>query len=254
MNTELKLLLEQTDILKSKLLKTRPLNAEALKKIQQSLEIEYTFESNRIEGNTLTLQETALVVNEGITIGGKSMKEHLEAINHAQAIEFIKEIATNDIDINERTIKEIHAIILHGINKEQAGKYRDVPVMIVGSKHIPPQPYLIQPLMEQFIQQYKQMEQESLHPILIAAYLHNELVKIHPFIDGNGRTSRLLMNLYLLSKGYTLVSLKSDNEAKQAYYNTLEQSHTESDRDPFYLLVANTVKNSLENYIRIIGG
>jgi len=254
MDTELKSLLEQTDILKSKLLKIRPLNAEALKKIQQALEIEYTFESNRIEGNTLTLQETALVVNEGITIGGKSMKEHLEAINHAQAIEFIKEIATNDIDINERTIKEIHAIILHSINKEQAGKYRDVPVMIVGSKHIPPQPYLIQPLMEQFIQQYKQIEQESLHPILIAAYLHDELVKIHPFIDGNGRTSRLLMNLYLLSKGYTLVSLKSDNEAKQVYYNALEQSHTESDRVPFYLLVANTVKNSLENYIRIIGG
>ena len=254
MNTQLETSLKQADNLKSRLLKIRPLNAEALTKIQQSFEIEYTYESNRIEGNTLTLQETALVVNEGVTIGGKSMKEHLEAINHAQAIEFIKEIAGNDIDISERIVKEIHAIILHGINKEQAGKYRDVPVMIVGSKHIPPQPYLIQPQMEQFIRQYKQMEETQIHPVLIASFLHDELVKIHPFIDGNGRTSRLLMNLYLLSKGYTLVSLKGDNEAKRAYYTALEQSHTENNPEEFNLLVSQAVVSSLESYLKIIEG
>ena len=254
MNTQLEISLQQADNLKHRLLQIRPLNAEALNKIQQSFEIEYTYESNRIEGNTLTLQETALVVNEGITIGGKSMKEHLEAINHAQAVEFIKEIASNNIDISERTIKEIHAIILHGINKEQAGKYRDVPVMIVGSRHIPPQPYLIQPQMEQFIRQYKQMEENQIHPVLIASFLHDELVKIHPFIDGNGRTSRLLMNLYLLSKGYTLVSLKGDNEAKRAYYTALEQSHTENNADEFNLLVSQAVVSSLESYLKIIDG
>lgn len=181
MNTELAVLLQQADTLKAQLKQARPLNTEALQKIQQALEIEYTYESNRIEGNTLSLQETAMIVNEGITLSGKSMREHLEAINHAQAVEFIKEIARNDIEISERTIKEIHAIILHGINKEQAGKYRDVPVMIVGSKHLPPQPYLIQPQMEQFIREYQQMEQDNVHPILIAAFLHYQLCKATSF-------------------------------------------------------------------------
>ena len=98
------------------------------------------------------------------------------------------------------------------------------------------------------------METDGTHPIIIAAYLHDELVKIHPFIDGNGRTSRLLMNLYLLSKGYTITSLKADNEAKQTYYATLEQSHVDNNREPFYLLVANTVKQSLERFLGVIEG
>jgi Fic family protein len=252
MNTALKDTLTQADRLKTRLQVVRPLDVEALAKIKAAFEMEYTYESNRIEGNTLTLQETALVVSEGITIGGKSMREHLEAINHAQAVEFIKDIATADIEITERIIKEIHAIILHGINKEQAGKYRNVPVMIVGSKHIPPQPYLVAPQMEQFIRDYQTMEKDGTHPVLIAAFLHDELVKIHPFIDGNGRASRLLMNLYLLSKGYTITTLKGDNEAKHRYYTALEQSHVNNNREPFNLLVANTVKQSLEKYLQII--
>ncbi|GHT79946.1 cell division protein Fic [Bacteroidia bacterium] len=252
LNTELTTLLQQADTLKQRLQAVRPLDVDALAKIKAAFEMEYTFESNRIEGNTLTLQETALVVSEGVTIGGKSMREHLEAINHAQAIDFIKEVASNDIEIAERIIKEIHAIILHGINREQAGRYRNVPVMIVGSRHTPPQPYLIEPQMEQFIIGYRTMETDGTHPIIIAAYLHDELVKIHPFIDGNGRTSRLLMNLYLLSKGYAITILKGDNEAKQTYYTALEQSHTEGNREPFYLLVANSVKLSLEKYLNII--
>ena len=254
MKKELKNILAQADTLKARLQAIRPLDVEALNKIKVAFEMEYTYDSNKIEGNTLTLQETVLVVSEGVTIGGKSMREHLEAINHAQAIEFIKDIARADIDITERIIREIHTIILHGINKEKAGKYRDVPVMIVGSRHLPPQPYLIQPQMENFMFEYKAMETSGTHPIIIAAYLHDELVKIHPFIDGNGRTSRLLMNLYLLSKGYSITSLKADNEAKQAYYTALEQSHTEDNRDPFYLLVANAVLQSLEKYLNVVEG
>ena len=205
----------------------RPLPEEALKKIQDALDIEYTYESNRIEGNTLTLQETALVVNEGVTISGKSMREHLEAINHTEAISYIKDIAKQDIEISERTIKEIHALILHGIDRENAGRYRTVPVMISGSTHIPPQPYLIEKQMEDFILRFKQMEKEKVHPVLIAAYLHDELVRVHPFIDGNGRTSRLLMNLYLLRNGYVIITLKGSNDAKVSYYMALEKSHTE---------------------------
>ena len=106
----------------------------------------------------------------------------------------LKIFAKQDIEISERTIKEIHALILHGIDRENAGRYRTVPVMISGSTHMPPQPYLIEKQMEDFILRFKQMEIEKVHPVLIAAYLHDELVRIHPFIDGNGRTSRLLMN------------------------------------------------------------
>jgi Fic family protein len=254
MNAHWETLLQQADTLKARLQQARPLDSEALSKIKAAFEIEYTFESNRIEGNTLTLQETALVVSEGVTIGGKSMREHLEAINHAQAVAFIKEIARADIEITGRTVREIHAVMLHGINREQAGKYRDVPVMIVGSRHTPPQPYLIVPQMEQFIRDYQTMQNNGTHPVLIAAFLHDELVKIHPFIDGNGRTSRLLMNLYLLSKGYTITVLKGDNEAKQAYYTALEQSHVDNNREPFNLLVANAVKQSLEKYLQVIEG
>ena len=125
MNEEIKQLLNEVDTLKIQLSALRPLPEEALKKIQDALDIEYTYESNRIEGNTLTLQETALIVNEGVTISGKSMREHLEAINHTEAISYIKDIAKQDIEISERTIKEIHALILHGIDRENAGKYRD---------------------------------------------------------------------------------------------------------------------------------
>ena len=110
--------------------------------------MEYTYESNRIEGNTLTLQETALVVNEGVIVSGKSMREHVEAINHAEAIDYIKDVARQDIEISERTVKEIHAFILHGIDRKNAGKYRMVPVMIAGSDYLPLQPYLIEKQME----------------------------------------------------------------------------------------------------------
>lgn len=252
MNEDLKLLLDKADTLKGELSALRPLPEDALQKIQDALDIEYTYESNRIEGNTLTLQETALVVNEGVTISGKSMREHLEAINHSEAIDYIKDIAKKDIEISERTIKEIHALILHGIDRENAGRYRTVPVMISGSTHMPPQPYLIQKQMEDFMIKFRQMEEEKVHPVLIAAYLHDELVRIHPFIDGNGRTSRLLMNLYLLRNGYTLVTLKGSNEDKISYYKALEESHTENKPEAFRKLVVEAEIASLQRYLSIM--
>lgn len=253
MTEELKKLLHECDTLKARLMALRPLPAEALKKIDEALAVEYTYESNRIEGNTLTLQETELVVNEGVTIAGKSMREHLEAINHREAIDYIKDFAKNDIEISEGTIKEIHALVLHGINRENAGRYRTVPVMISGSQHIPPQPYLIEEQMEDFMRQYKEMEKEKVHPVLIAAYLHDTLVGIHPFIDGNGRTSRLLMNLYLLRKDYTLVNLKGSDEEKLSYYTALETSHIEKKPEAFQTLIAKAETVSLKKYLSIMG-
>lgn len=253
MSNELQTILQDCDRLKARLSALRPLPVEALQKIEEALAIEYTYESNRIEGNTLTLQETELVVNEGVTISGKSMREHLEAINHAEAIDYIKEFAKNGIEINQRTIKEIHSLVLHGINRENAGRYRNVPVMISGSRHVPPQPYLIEKQMEDFMIRFAEMETAHEHPVLIAAYLHDELVRIHPFIDGNGRTSRLLMNLYLLRNGYTLVNLKGSDEAKISYYKALEASHIEKQPEAFQMLVAEAEKDSLLRYLSILG-
>ncbi|WP_418459027.1 Fic family protein [Bacteroides sp.] len=252
MSEDINVMLKEADVLKEQLLALRPLPEEALKKIQDALDIEYTYESNRIEGNTLTLQETALIVNEGVTISGKSMREHLEAINHTEAISYIKDIAKQDIEISERTIKEIHALILHGIDRENAGRYRTVPVMISGSTHIPSQPYLIEKQMEDFILRFKQMEKEKVHPVLIAAYLHDELVRIHPFIDGNGRTSRLLMNLYLLRHGYVIITLKGSNDAKVNYYKALEKSHTEQLPEDFQKLVIEAEIMALQKYLSIM--
>ena len=252
MSEDINVMLKEVDVQKEQLSALRPLPEEALKKIQDALDIEYTYESNRIEGNTLTLQETALVVNEGVTISGKSMREHLEAINHAEAISYIKDIAKHDIEISERTIKEIHALILHGIDRENAGRYRTVPVMISGSTHMPPQPYLIEKQMEDFILRFKQMEAEKVHPVLIAAYLHDELVRIHPFIDGNGRTSRLLMNLYLLRHGYVIITLKGSNDAKVNYYKALEMSHTEQLPEDFQKLVIEAEIAALQKYLSIM--
>ena len=252
MSEDINVMLKEVDVQKEQLSALRPLPEEALKKSQDALDIEYTYESNRIEGNTLTLQETALVVNEGVTISGKSMREHLEAINHAEAISYIKDIAKQDIEISERTIKEIHALILHGIDRENAGRYRTVPVMLSGSTHMPPQPYLIEKQMEDFILRFKQMEAEKVHPVLIAAYLHDELVRIHPFIDGNGRTSRLLMNLYLLRHGYVIITLKGSNDAKVNYYKALEMSHTEQLPEDFQKLVIEAEIAALQKYLSIM--
>lgn len=252
MNEDIKELLNEIDVLKEQLSSSRPLPEEALRKIQDALDIEYTYESNRIEGNTLTLQETALVVNEGVTISGKSMREHLEAINHTEAINYIKDIAKQDIEISERTIKEIHALILHGIGRENAGRYRTVPIMISGSTHMPPQPYLIEKQMEDFIFRFRQMKEKKVHPVLVAAYLHDELVRIHPFIDGNGRTSRLLMNLYLLRNGYVIITLKGSNDAKINYYKALEKSHTEHLTEDFQQLIVEAEIAALQKYLSIM--
>ena len=244
--------LRQIDELKARLASARPLPKAALHKIEEALAIEYTYESNRIEGNTLTLQETALVIEEGLTIGGKSLREHLEAINHNEAIAFIKDIAQGEEPITERTILQIHALILRGIDRQNAGRYRTVPVLISGSRHVPPQPYLIEKQMEDFLLRFREMESEGIHPVDIAAYLHDELVRIHPFIDGNGRTSRLLMNLYLLRHGYVMVLLKGDAESKLAYYKALETSHVDKNPAPFRQLVEEAELAALQRYIQLI--
>lgn len=242
-------ILDEIDSLKSKLDKFRQFDSY---KIAQALELEYTFESNRIEGNTLTLRETDLVINEGLTISGKSMREHLEAINHQEAIGYIKHLMEKNINLNEREVLSIHNLILRGINPEDAGKYRRVQVMIKGSTHMPPQPFLVSKEMEDFFIWYE-TNKNILHPIVLAAELHKRLVTIHPFIDGNGRTSRLVMNLILLQNGYAIANIKGDYDNRMQYYNALETSQTKNNKEDFLLFVAQTEKESLERYLDIIG-
>lgn len=213
--------------------------------------VSYTYESNRIEGNTLSLQETHLVVNEGITIGGKSVREHLEAINHAEAVSYIEQLVTDKMDFGPRVLMELHYLILKGIDKENAGRYRKVPVRISGSEHVPPQPYMLEKLMEEYFLHYDQ-QKSILHPVILAAEMHERLVSIHPFVDGNGRTSRLVMNLILLKHGFTIANLKGDLSSRLAYYKALEAVQVENNPEVFYHLVADAVADSLKNHLDMV--
>jgi Fic family protein/DNA-binding XRE family transcriptional regulator len=242
--------LNRIDKLKSELDKLRQFDSY---RIAQALELEYTFESNRIEGNTLTLRETDLVLNEGLTISGKSMREHLEVLNHQEAIYYIKEFVQKKSSINERELLVIHNLILRGIMPEYAGKYRDIQVMIKGSTHMPPQPFLVSKQMEELFIWFNSSKL-ILHPIVLAAEFHERLVTIHPFVDGNGRTSRLLMNLILLSNGYVIANIKGDYETRMNYYNTLEEAQTSDSKNSFFQFIADVEIDCLERYLKILGG
>ena len=241
-------LLLKVDELKAKWQEKKPLVGIQLEKMREHFDLNYTFESNKIEGNTLTLQETYLVVKEGLTIGGKTMNEHLEAINHSEAIDFIVNLVQKKELFSERVLKEIHYLILKEIDKSNAGRYRTVPVMISGSVHNPPQPYLVEKRMEEVFEFYNE-NYLSLHPVVLAAEMHERIVTIHPFIDGNGRTSRLVMNLILLMNGYTLAILKGDNRSRIEYYNALENTRLNNDRSIFHKLILNTAIDSLDQHI-----
>ncbi len=220
-------------------------------RVVEALELEYTFESNRIEGNTLTLKETDLVVNKGLTIAGKSMQEHLEAINHKDAIEYVKQLVQSNSVLTERELLTIHNLVLRGIDPKNAGKYRNVQVMISGSEHQPPQPFLVPKLMEDYFIWYSS-NRTRLHPVVLAAEMHERLVTIHPFIDGNGRTSRLIMNLILLQNGYVIANIKGDNSTRMNYYEALEVVQTGGSKESFVQLIAETEIESLKRYISIL--
>ena len=242
-------ILTEIDALKAKLDQFRQFDSY---RIAQALELEYTFESNRIEGNTMTLRETDLVVNEGLTISGKSMREHLEVINHQEAIAYIKHLIDKNTTLNEREVLSVHNLILRGINPEDAGRYRRVQVMIKGSSYMPPQPFLVSKEMEDFFIWFE-TNKNTLHPIVLAAELHERLVTIHPFIDGNGRTSRLIMNLVLLQNGYVIANIKGDYDSRMQYYNALETAQTKNNKEDFLLFIAQNEKESLARYLEIIG-
>ena len=226
----------------------RPLPEYTLKSIRENLLLEWTYNSNAIEGNTLTLLETKVVL-EGITVGGKTLREHLEVINHRDAILYVEDIVKNNEPLTEWQIKNIHRLVLKGINDNYAGNYRDQQVIISGAKHVPPEPFLVKEQMENLINWYHSVD--KLHPVEKAAMLHINFVGIHTFVDGNGRTSRLLLNLELMKNGYPPIVIRAENRLK--YYSSLDNAHTTDDSRGFIHLVIEELDKTLDLYLKYIG-
>jgi Fic family protein len=244
-------ILNEIDQLHKEWSSKKPLNKLQLEKMTEFFTTQYTYNSNQIEGNTLTFQETHLVVNEGLTISGKSVREHLEAVNHNEAVTYLHEIIADKALFTEKLVKDLHFIVLKAINRDYAGKYRNVPVRITGSEHVPCQPYLINKGMEDVFMFYEN-NKDTMHPVILAAEMHEQIVSVHPFLDGNGRTSRLVMNLMLLQAGFPIANIKGDLENRMKYYAALE-SCRKVDKSKFYLLVAAAVRFSLEEHLNMVG-
>ena len=238
---------DEVNKLKEKLDSKRPIPKETLKSLKETINLEWTYNSNGIEGNTLTLRETQVVL-EGITVGGKSIKEHLEAINHEKAILYLDELVKDKQPITEWNIKNIHQLILKEIDNENAGRYRKENVTIKGATHIPPDYIKIPELMEKLILNYETWN--KYHPIIQAALLHGELVKIHPFVDGNGRTSRLIMNLHLMNHGYNPVIIKKEDRLE--YYEALDKAHTTGNYTDFVKLINKLEIEMLNKYLELL--
>jgi len=226
----------------------RPFPTYTLKSLREKLFLEWTYNSNAIEGNTLTINETKVVL-EGITVGGKTMREHLEVINHQEAILYVEDIIRREEPLSEWQIKNLHRLVLKGIDDAYAGVYRDQQVFIAGAAHVPPAPYLIPEQMERLMEWYE-TDATSLHPAERGALLHGKFVGIHPFIDGNGRVSRLLLNLELMKSGYPPIVIRVEN--RLSYYNALDRAHTSGEYADFIDLVATETEASLDLYLSAI--
>lgn len=238
----------QIDTLKKEIDQNRPLPTHTLKSLREKLNVEWTYHSNAIEGNTLTLSETKVVL-EGITIGGKSVTEHLETINHQEAIEYVEALIKEKADLTEWTLKNLHQIILKEIDDHNAGKYRTENVTISGAKHIPPNHILLPESMQKLFAEYHH-EWNDYHPVIKACLLHGEFVKIHPFIDGNGRTARLILNFELMKYGYTPIVITRERRAE--YYEALDIAHTTLDYAKFIQLIADFLIESESLWLRMI--
>lgn len=228
----------------------RPLPVSLVKKLREQFEIEMTYNSNGIEGNSLTLKETFLVINEGITIKGKPLKDHLEAKNHYEALEYLTELVAHDKKhtISEILIRHLHQMVIQEIDKEWAGRYRDRNVIIGGAKHTPPEAVEIPGQMHDLIS-WLRSNKNKLHPIELAAILHHKLVYIHPFFDGNGRTARLAMNVLLMQDGCPLVIVLKNDRKK--YYRVLSKAD-EGDYVPLVRFIAQCVERSLNVYLKAV--
>jgi Fic family protein len=237
------------DAQKERLDALRPLPAVLVRNLHEDLVVRWTYHSNAIEGSTLTLKETRVVL-EGITVGGKLLQEHFEAINHRDAILYIEQLVMQGELLTEWQIRAIHQLVLKNIDDENAGRYRTVNVRIAGAEHMPPDALLVPQHMADLLQAYQTAVQLS-HPVARAAWLHSEFVKIHPFVDGNGRTARLLTNLELIKAGFPAIVMPVEQRLR--YYELLDLAHVQGDLQPFTALIAELLHQSFAVYWHALG-
>ncbi len=227
----------------------RPLPPILVHNLEDWFRVELTYTSNAIEGNTLTRRETALVVEKGLTVGGKSLAEHLEATNHAHALDWVKaQVQRVPASLSSQDILYLHELILKGIHDQHAGHYRNVPVRISGSTVILPNPRKVPDLMDAFLQWLR--ISEGMHPVVFAAEAHYQLVTIHPFVEGNGRTARLLMNLILMLLGYPPAIIRTRD--RLAYIGALETAQLGGSKDAYLTVIMKAVDRSLDIYLKAL--
>lgn len=240
-------ILEQINTLKKTLDSCRPLTPAEVEAIKEVFLVEHTYNSNAIEGNTLTLQETALVL-QGVTIDKKPLKDHLEAVGYKEAFQYIEELAKQDKDLSEYDIKSIHNLVLAD-RPEDRGTFRRVNVRIAGALTNPVQPYLIEPKIEELLNNYK-VWSKTMHIVERVAIFHLQFESIHPFIDGNGRTGRLIMNLQLIKEGLPAINIKFADRRK--YYDAFDEYSRTGSTEAIINLVGEAVISRLREMIEMI--
>jgi Fic family protein len=242
-------ILKKIDALNDRISSHRPIKKQLLKQIKEYFRIGLAYSSNALEGNSLTETETKIVIEDGITIGGKPVKDHFEALGHSEAYDLLYDLAKGQ-EITEVNIKELHRLFYYRIDEKQAGKYRKHKVIITGTTFIPPPPEQIPGLMKVFVNNIPNYR-KKFHPVEFAAIIHKELVMIHPFIDGNGRAARLLMNLALLQAGYPIAIIPP--VLRREYLNSLNMIHQEKEK-PFIDFIAGVCHDSAKEYLRLLEG
>lgn len=239
---------DKIDRLLKELNNCRPLNPDEMSRLRDEFLVEFTYDSNAIEGSTLTLQETALIINEGITIAEKPLREHLEVVGHKEAYMYVVDLVQDKTPITQRVIKDIHNIVLMDKPKSR-GVYRNLPVRVMGAENEVAQPYMIEPLVEDLI--ISNDENKNKHIVEQVALFHLKFESIHPFLDGNGRTGRLLLNLELMKNGIPPINIKFADRLK--YYDCFKDYHSENgSADEMIKLIGGYVIEVIENYLNIV--
>lgn len=240
----------QVDKLKGWLDGYRPLSSAIVTELKQLFDVRLTYNSNAIEGNTLTQSETQLVLEKGITVGGKTLREHLEVVGHRDAINYVESLAQEDTAIGEWEIRQIHSLLFSAIDRSESGRYRQLDVKASGTDYTYPPHYLLPELMADFVTWLTSEAAQQLHPLTYAAEAHCRFVGIHPFRDGNGRTGRLLMNLLLLRLGYPVVVIL--NAQRGIYIEALVQAQQQNNLVAFQELMLQSIQESLVEILRIV--
>ncbi len=238
-------IIKETDSLLREIKSLRPLGKEELSQLREYYRIGLTYSSNAIEGNSLTETETKVVVEDGLTVSGKPLRDHLEAIGHAEAFNLLSAV-TPSTKIKEDDIRTLHRIFYHRIDSENAGSYRNVRVVISGTDYLPPPPKEVPGLMKRLVVRLSEIEKQ--HPIVAAADLHTEFVNIHPFVDGNGRVARLLMNMILMKNGYPIVIIPPVR--RREYISAVMKSNSGNFKD-IRTLVSEMSRESCLDYLRM---